>query len=318
MRTSLLFYGRRQVFKEQHKKMNTYLQTNQIEAFATDQKLNGRSPTTITTATYKLKLLASKCDINNPYEAKEYLANCKYQKSTIRTFIYVLTAYYNFIGKKWKPPKIIVPEKVIYVPPEENLDILIAGATRRTSPLLQFLKETATRIGEATQVQWTDIEPSQKTVAINHPEKGSLPRLIPISTQLIELLNTLPKKTTKVFTSKEKTYRISLERTRKQLATKLNKPELIKIHFHTFRHWKATMTFIEMGDGYYVRQLLGHKTSAMTDRYIHIAKALILSKDRDKYVCKVATTPEEALDLGEKGFTEYSIFGEKHLFRKLK
>jgi hypothetical protein len=34
------------------------------------------------------------------------------------------------------------------------------------------------------------------------------------------------------------------------------------------------------------------------------------------YITKVANTPEEALALGEAGFIEYSVWGEKHLFKK--
>jgi integrase len=43
------------------------------------------------------------------------------------------------------------------------------------------------------------------------------------------------------------------------LATKLQNPRLLRITFHTFRHWKATMEYNRTKDILYVMKLLGHR-----------------------------------------------------------
>jgi integrase len=40
------------------------------------------------------------------------------------------------------------------------------------------------RIGEAYKIQWKDIDLEHKTISVNHPEKGSLPRILPITDKL--------------------------------------------------------------------------------------------------------------------------------------
>jgi len=59
---------------------------------------------------------------------------------------------------EWQKPKIVVPEKDPFLPQEEEVKQLIAGTGKRTSTLLQLLYETGARIGEATSLQWTDID----------------------------------------------------------------------------------------------------------------------------------------------------------------
>jgi integrase len=59
--------------------------------------------------------------------------------------------------------------------------------------LLQFLKETGARIGEALRLKWTDLDFERRVVSIT-PEKGSKPRILPISEKLIGMINILPRK----------------------------------------------------------------------------------------------------------------------------
>jgi len=44
-----------------------------------------------------------------------------------------------------------------------------------------------------------------------------------------------------------------------QLAFKLGNPRLLKIGFHSFRHWKGTMEHHKTKDIIHVKELLGHK-----------------------------------------------------------
>lgn len=59
--------------------------------------------------------------------------------------------------KTWNPPKYRRLVKIPFIPTEKEIDQLIAGCSKKIIPLLQLLKETGIRIGEAAKLTWTAI-----------------------------------------------------------------------------------------------------------------------------------------------------------------
>ncbi|MEM3719709.1 MAG: tyrosine-type recombinase/integrase, partial [Candidatus Bathyarchaeia archaeon] len=78
-------------------------------------------------------------------------------------------------------------------------------------------------------------------------------------------------------------------------------PRLLRISFHTFRHWKATMEYHKTKDILYVKKLLGHKKIENTEIYIDVEQALFQTQN-DEFHVKVASTPDEIKALLEVGF----------------
>ena len=101
---------------------------------------------------------------------------------------------------------------------------------------------------------------------------------------------------------------------RKRSAEKLGNPRLLKIHFHTLRHWKATMEYHRTKDILYVMKLLGHKNIANTLIYTQ----LIEFEGDDKYYSAVAQNLEEAQKLIEIGFEYVCDHENMMLFGKRK
>jgi integrase len=101
--------------------------------------------------------------------------------------------------------------------------------------------------------------------------------------------------------------------TRKRLAKKLQNPRLMQIHFHTFRHWKATMEYDKTRDILHVMNLLGHRNIESTLLYIQL-----ISFESDEYHSAVAITVEEARKLLEQGFEYVCQKDNLILFRKRK
>jgi len=79
-------------------------------------------------------------------------------------------------------------------------------------------------------------------------------------------------------------------------------PEILKVHFHSFRHFKATITYHDTKDLIYVQEPLGHKNIEITRSYIYIEKSLFKSIDDDKFFVKVAKSKAEITALLEQGF----------------
>jgi integrase len=76
--------------------------------------------------------------------------------------------------------------------------------------------------------------------------------------KLIDMLNTQPKKTDKIFAT---AYRLksNFYKTRKSIAFKLQNPWLKDIGLRNFRHSKATREYHKTRDILHVQQLLGHR-----------------------------------------------------------
>lgn len=89
---------------------------------------------------------------------------------------------------------------------------------------------------------------------------------------------------------------------RKKQAVKLQNPRLLKIGFHTLRHWKATMLYHRTKDALYVRDFLGHKSMKNTEIYINIERKMFADYGDDEFTVKVASKQEEVTKYLEVGF----------------
>jgi integrase len=117
------------------------------------------------------------------------------------------------------------------------------------------------RAGEAHQLRWTDLDLVNFTIRVI-PEKHSNPRIIHISPKLAAMLEALPKTYgTRVFSNAQSRldqHRNILIQQRKRIANKLQNPRLLRITFHTLRHFKGTMEYQRTKDILHVMQTLGH------------------------------------------------------------
>ncbi len=287
----------------------------EILDFKLDQQKNGRAEETIQARIQTLRQVSKICDLNDPEIIKLWLADqknehhftktCTWKNSTKRKFIDTYTAFLRYIFQTWTPPKYTINEKIPFIPTEQEIDILIAGCSKLMSTILQTLKETGMRIGELTQLTPESLDLQRKVVNIT-PEKGSNPRILPISDKLIGMINNLPHdpraqyKT--VFQPNKGILRDSLSAQRKTIAKRLNNPRLLRITFHTLRHWKGTMEYHDKKDLRYVQKILGHKSILSTQIYENTALATWL-EDTDNFICKVAHSEAEEIALIETGFT---------------
>ena len=141
-----------------------------------------------------------------------------------------------------------------------------------------------------------------------------------LSIKLADMLQTLPKNYgERIFSNPHQPldhHRDILNQQRKRIAHKLQNPRLLRITFHTLRHWKATMEYHKTRDILYVKQLLGHKRIENTLKYVQLAEELF--KDQIEYVSKVAKTEGEACALIDAGFDFVCDFNGNKLFRKRK
>jgi len=266
-------------------------------------------------------LLHRGADLLNPESVKETLAKEKaWSQNRRRNVINAYHLFLKFSGLSWEKPRCRVTRKIPFIPTEQEINDLIAGSSKKLAAFLQLLKETAMRSGEAKCLLWTDIDFERQLIILNQPEKGSLPRIWHISAKLMKMLDALPRKSLKVFGDGPiNSLKTTFIKTRRRLAHKLQNPRLLKISFHTFRHWKATMEYHRTKDILHVKEFLGHKKLDNVMIYVHLDKKLFNETD-ESFICKVAHNVGEAVALIEAGFEyvtgEYNDGGK--IFRKRK
>jgi integrase len=286
-----------------------------IIEFAWWMKKQGYAETTIVTRTKILNILAKRgANLLDPESVKGTIAK---QNWCNKRKLNAADAYTNFLtmhNLKWEPPRYKVTRKLPFIPTETEIDELIAGCSRKFTPLLQLLKETGVRIGEASQLKWIDIDLENGAVRVT-PEKGSEPRMFQISNKLKAMLIELQGTTNseKVFPRNIRNQRRIFQRQRKKVAAKLQNPRIANITFHTFRHWKATMEYHKTKDILYVMKILGHRSINNTLVYTQL-----VDFKSDDYVSRVATNTNEACKLVEAGFEHVCEMDGNHIFRKRK
>lgn len=186
------------------------------------------------------------------------------------------------VGGKWRAPVYRCVRKIPFIPKETEIDQLIAGCSSRMSTFLQLLKETGIRAGEAWMIRWVDTDFESNVVNIT-PEKNSNPRMLRLSKKLVDMLQRLPKKYgDRVYffphmpvDHHSRTFSLQ----RKRITNKTGNPRLLRIHFHTFRHWRGTMLYHRTKDIYYVMQALGYKNIKNTLLYIQLEEAFFRANE---------------------------------------
>jgi integrase len=282
-------------------------------------KKEGYAKTTIRVNISVLKVLLERgADIFNLDSVKEAITEQKWSAARRHSAIASYTLFLKMLGRTWEPPLCKVTRKLPFIPKEAEIDALIAGCGKKTATLLQLLKETAMRAGEADRLLWTNIDLERRTITLNQPEKGGNPRIFKASNKLIAMLNALPKTSLKVFgDSSTSSKRSTFFQTRKTLTRKLQNPRLLRISLHTLRHWKATMLYHQTKDILYVKQFLGHKKIETTLLYIQLADVLF-KETMDEFHVRVASKPDEIKQLLEAGFEFICEKADLLYFRKRK
>jgi integrase len=243
----------------------------------------------------------------------------KWSQNRRRNVINAYTLFLKVCGMSWEKPRCNVTRKIPWLPTEAEINDLIAGCPVKLATYLQLLKETAMRSGEAMRLLWTDIDFEKNIITLNEPEKNSLPRQWEgLTPRLMEMLNALPREDLHIFGhSTKNSLKAIFSRSRHKLSIKLQNPRLTQIHFHTLRHWKATMEYHRTQDLVRVMRFLGHKKIDNTMLYIQLEEKQF--KDcNDQFIIKAIHNEKEAVQLGEIGFEPFDVVNGVRLYRKRK
>jgi integrase len=275
----------------------------------------GYAESTIKGRAKLLRILAKRgANLFDPESVKETIAKQKWSAGRKVNAVDAYTCFLQMIGKSWEPPHYKRVRKLPFIPTENEVDQLIAGCGRKTATLLQLLKETGMRIGEAWKLHWTEIDFVSNIIRVT-PEKGSNPRVFKVSNKLMSMLKALQEHSSsnRVFQKSLRSQARLFHKQRRKIALKLQNPRILSISFHTFRHWKATMEYHKTKDILHVMKVLGHKNINNTLVYTQL-----VDFGDDEYTVRVAHTIEEDKQLIEAGFEYVTERDGYKIYRKRK
>ena len=175
-----------------------------------------------------------------------------------------------------------VPNKIISYFTEKEIKIMINYLNNckdlKKLTMICVLYETGARVSEFINIKLSDLNLSENA-SITLYGKGNKTRIVPISQELVKLINKYLKEIYINYgndylfysTHKEKYYRNSINKIIKQLVEKLKLkfPNYFKGNYfpHSFRHTKATHLYNNGTPLLYVKEFLGHSTITSTEIY---------------------------------------------------
>ena len=134
-------------------------QTILLRQLAFHLKKEGIEESTIETYSRYLLRLNKISNLEDPESVKTAVANMNISENTKVLYCYAYEAFLEFIGKTWIRPKYQYQQKLPeFIPTEEELKQLIAGATKTVGIIVMLIMETGMRISECLSLTWTSID----------------------------------------------------------------------------------------------------------------------------------------------------------------
>jgi integrase len=133
------------------------------------------------------------------------------------------------------------------------------------TPMVLLAMNTGLRRGELTSLEWSDIDLRGKQVTVRGGNaKSGRTRFIPLNVEALDVL--------KRYRRQHGEGRLfNLTRVNKAFAALVESAGIEGLRFHDLRHSFASHLVMAGADLYVVKELLGHASIAMTERYAHLA-----------------------------------------------
>jgi integrase len=130
---------------------------------------------------------------------------------------------------------------------------------------------TGMRSGEIRNLQWNDLDFDSGFIIIRDSKNGE-PRHVPMDSTVVALFRNYPRTSGSEFVFTNATGG-RLGWLQHGFRKALVRAGLTDLHFHDLRHTFASQWMMAGGELYSLKDILGHKTIAMTQRYAHLSPA---------------------------------------------
>ncbi|WP_105619982.1 tyrosine-type recombinase/integrase [Vallitalea okinawensis] len=224
------------------------------------------------------------------------------KKITVQSYIRAIRAFFNWIyaegyidtdvGKRIKLPR--VPKKHVDILDPSEFDILLNSFNARTETgmrnkcLVLLMLDSGLRKTESINLLIEDVSLVRGTIYVRGG-KGDKDRIVPMGLYTKKALHKYMSFYRSM--SEYPTSRLFLNRDRspftdsafKSMMARMKKKSGIKrLHAHMLRHTFATYYLMNDGDIISLQMILGHTTSEMTRKYLHLASAYTINRHKER------------------------------------
>jgi site-specific recombinase XerD len=220
--------------------------------------------------------------LNNALKKGLKPASIRYIRATVRQILNFAKDR-DLYEKENVATKVAIPSvdnrRTRFFTKEEVCKILAALKERsqQTHDIALFAMYTGCRPKEIFSLKWENINFATKIMTILKTKNGKM-KHVPMTKPVEELLHRLMEEnsTGLVFRSRKDTKIVAISKIFFDTIKKLGindrvKDEHEKGVFYTLRHTYASWLMMEGADFYDVKELMGHSTTAMTERYSHLS-----------------------------------------------
>jgi integrase len=152
---------------------------------------------------------------------------------------------------------------------EEEEARLLKVVSKAYQAMICVAIHTGLRFSEQVRLRWEDLDFRQRILTVRDSKPGKS-RHIPLNEVAYEILKAIPQMIGRpfVFYNEQGEQRRQLAR---QWTGWLKQAEIENFHWHDLRHTFASRLVMRGVDLYAVKNLLGHHSIEMTERYAHLA-----------------------------------------------
>ena len=152
-----------------------------------------------------------------------------------------------------------------------EIETLLGAANPRLWPVVAIALLTGMRRGEILGLTWENVDLNHGRLYILQSKSG-LPRELPISPKLAGVLHGIGPK------AKGPIVDLPVIMLRRLFSEALRGSRIASFRFHDLRHTFASHYVMAGGDLLTLSRILGHTTTAMTQRYAHLASDYLAAK----------------------------------------
>jgi integrase len=237
-------------------------------------KKNAYEESTIKKVAKLLRHLINNCNTADPEAVKLYIAKKTCGNGHKENLIEAYAVHMRSEGRTWNQPFYERYDKKRRPPKEELIDFLINNARMEMKLKLSIFKDLGPRPIELTWLTMRDVDLSTGIVSLTGAKHtvGREGKLKPKTLELLKIYITVKKlnAVSRIYNGKSDNLSADYRHYRNRVAMEYNMPELKQIQLYDFRRFKASKEYHLTGKLLLVKQLLGHKDTRTTERYISL------------------------------------------------
>lgn len=147
---------------------------------------------------------------------------------------------------------------------------LVGNCDKHLRPIVITALNTGMRKSEILNLKWDDVDLKHNLITVRNTKNGE-PRRIAINGTLRDTLSSIVRRLDVPFVFFDNATGKSYGNVNKSFSSACRRSGITDFHFHDLRHTFASQLVMAGIDLTTVRELMGHKTMAMTLRYSHLA-----------------------------------------------